>query len=108
MPSLVLIFLVLGTIFLGLATPTEAGAMGTVGAIVLAVVHHPEFSRCAQDRRLDRRRRGDPALICEPCSRLAAAARLFQPVRAPLFMVFYAGLAVVLCGGDPHHRAAQA
>jgi tripartite ATP-independent transporter DctM subunit len=38
-PSLVLIFLVLGTIFLGLATPTEAGAMGAVGAIVLAVLH---------------------------------------------------------------------
>ena len=38
-PSLVLIFLVLGTIFLGLATPTEAGAMGAVGAIVLAMAH---------------------------------------------------------------------
>jgi tripartite ATP-independent transporter DctM subunit len=38
-PSLVLIFLVLGTIFLGLATPTEAGAMGGVGAIVLALLH---------------------------------------------------------------------
>src|SRR6202140_400797 len=35
-PSLGLIFLVLGTIFLGLATPTEAGAMGAVGAIALA------------------------------------------------------------------------
>jgi tripartite ATP-independent transporter DctM subunit len=35
----VLIFLVLGTIFMGLATPTEAGAMGAVGAIVLAVLH---------------------------------------------------------------------
>ena len=35
-PSLGLIFLVLGTIFLGLATPTEAGAMGAVGAILLA------------------------------------------------------------------------
>jgi tripartite ATP-independent transporter DctM subunit len=35
-PSLGLIFLVLGTIFLGLATPTEAGAMGVVGAIGLA------------------------------------------------------------------------
>src|SRR4051812_41054761 len=32
-PSIVLIFLVLGTIFLGLATPTEAGAMGVVGAM---------------------------------------------------------------------------
>ena len=38
-PSVVLIFLVLGTIFLGLATPTEAGAMGAVGAIVLAALH---------------------------------------------------------------------
>jgi tripartite ATP-independent transporter DctM subunit len=35
-PSMVLIFLVLGTIFMGLATPTEAGAMGVVGAFVLA------------------------------------------------------------------------
>ena len=40
-PSLVLIFLVLGTIFIGLATPTEAGAMGAVGAIVLAVAARP-------------------------------------------------------------------
>ncbi|MBK7301585.1 MAG: TRAP transporter large permease subunit [Moraxellaceae bacterium] len=31
-PPLVLIFLVLGTIFIGLATPTEAGAMGAAGA----------------------------------------------------------------------------
>jgi tripartite ATP-independent transporter DctM subunit len=38
-PSVVLIFLVLGTIFLGLATPTEAGAMGAVGAIILAALH---------------------------------------------------------------------
>ena len=32
--------LVLGTIMMGLATPTEAGAMGTIGAIVLAVVRN--------------------------------------------------------------------
>jgi tripartite ATP-independent transporter DctM subunit len=38
-PSIVLIFLVLGTIFMGLATPTEAGAMGAVGAIGLAGLH---------------------------------------------------------------------
>ncbi|MCO6419169.1 TRAP transporter large permease subunit [Siccirubricoccus sp. KC 17139] len=38
-PSVVLIFMVLGTIFLGLATPTEAGAMGTVGAVALAIVN---------------------------------------------------------------------
>ena len=35
-PPLVLIFLVLGTIFIGLATPTEGGAMGAVGALMLA------------------------------------------------------------------------
>src|ERR1700682_2519105 len=35
-PSVGLIFLVLGTIFMGLATPTEAGALGVVGAIALA------------------------------------------------------------------------
>jgi tripartite ATP-independent transporter DctM subunit len=35
-PPLVLIFLVLGTIFVGVATPTEAGAMGAVGALVIA------------------------------------------------------------------------
>lgn len=35
-PPLLLIFLVLGTIFLGVATPTEGGAMGAVGALVLA------------------------------------------------------------------------
>jgi tripartite ATP-independent transporter DctM subunit len=39
LPSLVLIFLVLGTMFLGLATPTEAGAMGAVGAMILAALH---------------------------------------------------------------------
>jgi len=35
-PPLVLIFLVLGTIFLGWATPTEGGAMGALGALILA------------------------------------------------------------------------
>ena len=38
-PPLVLIFLVLGTIFLGIATPTEGGAMGAVGALVLAFIN---------------------------------------------------------------------
>ncbi|MFG1249243.1 TRAP transporter large permease [Xanthobacter flavus] len=37
-PPLLLIFLVLGTIFLGVATPTEGGAMGAVGAMVLAAL----------------------------------------------------------------------
>jgi tripartite ATP-independent transporter DctM subunit len=103
-PSTVLIFLVLGTIYLGLATPTEAGAMGTVGAIALAVVHHPEFSR-----------RGRIAawvafvtmvVICIPASLtlttqwmpdLATDAKtLFDKIRAPLFIVFYIGMGLVL------------
>ncbi|MGJ7543448.1 TRAP transporter large permease subunit [Variovorax sp. LT1R16] len=37
-PPLLLIFLVLGTIFLGVATPTEGGAMGAIGALVMGVV----------------------------------------------------------------------
>jgi len=37
-PPLLLIFLVLGTIFLGIATPTEGGAMGAMGAIIMATV----------------------------------------------------------------------
>jgi tripartite ATP-independent transporter DctM subunit len=39
LPPLVLIFLVLGTIFLGIATPTEGGALGALGALVLAALH---------------------------------------------------------------------
>jgi tripartite ATP-independent transporter DctM subunit len=39
LPPLILIFLVLGTIFLGIATPTEGGALGAVGALVLAALH---------------------------------------------------------------------
>jgi GntP family gluconate:H+ symporter len=37
-PPLLLIFLVLGTIFLGVATPTEGGAMGATGALIMAIV----------------------------------------------------------------------
>jgi TRAP-type mannitol/chloroaromatic compound transport system permease large subunit len=36
-PPLALIFLVLGTIFLGVATPTEGGAMGASGALAMAL-----------------------------------------------------------------------
>lgn len=38
MPPLALVFLVLGTIFLSIATPTEGGAMGALGALLLAVI----------------------------------------------------------------------
>ena len=37
LPPLALIFLVLGTIFLGIATPTEGGAMGATGALIMAI-----------------------------------------------------------------------
>jgi len=36
-PPLALVFLVLGTIFLGIATPTEGGAMGALGALLMAL-----------------------------------------------------------------------
>ncbi len=37
-PPLALIFLVLGTIFIGVATPTEGGAMGAMGALIMAIL----------------------------------------------------------------------
>ncbi|WP_112663622.1 TRAP transporter large permease [Microvirga flavescens] len=37
-PPLLLIFLVLGTIFIGVATPTEGGAMGALGSVILAAI----------------------------------------------------------------------
>ena len=104
-PSLVLIFLVLGTIFLGLATPTESGAMGMVGAIVLAVLHRKEFSRRG-------RRAGWVAFVTisilavpafalwqddwMPAPLVEAAVAFFETARAPLLTVFYAALAVLL------------
>ncbi len=39
LPPLLLIFIVLGSIFAGLATPTESGALGAVGAIILAALN---------------------------------------------------------------------
>jgi tripartite ATP-independent transporter DctM subunit len=40
LPPLFLIFLVLGTIFLGIATPTEGGAMGATGALIMALARN--------------------------------------------------------------------
>jgi tripartite ATP-independent transporter DctM subunit len=39
LPPLLLIVIVLGSIFAGVATPTEAGALGALGAIVLALIN---------------------------------------------------------------------
>ncbi len=44
LPPLGLIFLVLGSIFFGIATPTEAGTLGAIGAICLAALNR-EFNR---------------------------------------------------------------
>jgi TRAP-type mannitol/chloroaromatic compound transport system permease large subunit len=50
-PPLLLIFLVLGTIFLGIATPTEGGAMGAMGALIMAFAQAaPELRRCSSRR----------------------------------------------------------
>jgi len=104
-PSLVLIFLVLGTIFLGLATPTEGGAMGMVGAIVLAVLHRPEFSRhgkiAAWIALIALIIITVPAIVVwqdewMPQTLVARAQGVLDHIRAPLFVVFYAGLAVIM------------
>ena len=39
LPPLVLILVVLGSIFAGVATPTEAGSLGALGAMALAAMH---------------------------------------------------------------------
>ena len=52
-PPLILIFLVLGTIFLGVATPTEGGALGSLGAVVLAAGRRRLTPRQAAQALLD-------------------------------------------------------
>ena len=44
LPPLLLILAVLGSIFFGIATPTEAGVIGAIGAMVLAALNH-QFGR---------------------------------------------------------------
>ena len=73
MPPLVLIFLVLGTIFLGIATPTEGGAMGAVGALVLAV------AKRRLNLRPDPSRRSNPRPSSRPsCVFILIGARVFS------------------------------
>jgi tripartite ATP-independent transporter DctM subunit len=104
-PSLVLIFLVLGTLFLGLATPTEGGAMGAVGAIVLAVLHNRQMSRWAK---LAYKIGGIVLVIMIvpgivtwlpklfPEALHAPARAVFKTIERPGFVLFYACLAVLL------------
>ena len=104
-PSLVLIFLVLGTIFLGLATPTEGGAMGMVGAIVLAVLHRAELSKPARTAAwvafVAISALSVPAFVVWqdawiPEAVVSAASGFLSWIRAPLFIVFYTGLVIVM------------
>jgi tripartite ATP-independent transporter DctM subunit len=49
LPPLVLMVVVLGSIFAGVATPTEAGALGAVGALALATLNRSLSLRALQD-----------------------------------------------------------
>jgi tripartite ATP-independent transporter DctM subunit len=49
LPPLVLILVVLGSIFAGIATPTEAGALGAVGAMGLAAANRRLTLKAMQD-----------------------------------------------------------
>src|SRR6185369_8437422 len=103
-PSLVLIFLVLGTIFLGLATPTEGGAMGMIGAVVLAVLHRPEFSKRGQIAAWVALAAlcvlAVPGLVIwqsdwMPEALVTYSTSFFNFARGPLFVIFYIGLALI-------------
>jgi tripartite ATP-independent transporter DctM subunit len=53
LPPLVLILVVLGSIFAGIATPTESSALGGVGAIVLAILYRQFKFRMLFDSALE-------------------------------------------------------
>jgi tripartite ATP-independent transporter DctM subunit len=104
-PSIVLIFLVLGTILMGLATPTEGGAMGAVGAIVLAVLHHKDFSRrgkiAAWIALATITLLAIPAMFVWqdawiPAPLVAAGTAFLRVAQTPLFVVFYAALTMLM------------
>jgi tripartite ATP-independent transporter DctM subunit len=77
-PPLGLIFLVLGTIFLGWATPTEGGAMGAAGALVMAFA----------------RRRLDLSLLRQALDRTARLSTfaLFILIGARVFSLTFYGI----------------
>ncbi len=84
-PPLLLIFLVLGTILVGIASPTEGGAMGAVGALLLAAIK----------RRLD----GNPARFNVEIVRQAAESTaklsafvLFILIGARIFSLTFYGV----------------
>ena len=66
-PPIILIFAVLGSIFFGIATPTEAGAVGAVGASILAAFNKRLTPQLIRDDylwfRLSRVTAKQPALL---------------------------------------------
>lgn len=78
LPPLLLILIVLGSIFAGVATPTEAGAIGSVGAILLAAV----------------RGRLDLAVIRESCTATTKLATMvmFLLIGSTAFALVFRGL----------------
>ena len=72
-PPLALIFLVLGTIFLGVATPTEGGAMGATGALIMALARRRLIVQAADARRWTPRRSSRPSSSSSSSARACSA-----------------------------------
>jgi len=84
-PPLLLIFLVLGTIFIGVATPTEGGAMGAVGAMLLA------FAKRVADRNPRRFNLGIVRSAAEATAKLSAFV-MFILIGARVFSLTFYGV----------------
>ena len=84
-PPLLLIFLVLGTIFIGVATPTEGGAMGAVGAMLLA------FAKRVADRKPQRFNLGIVRSAAQSTAKLSAFV-MFILVGARVFSLTFYGV----------------
>ncbi len=84
-PPLLLIFLVLGTIFIGVATPTEGGAMGAVGAMLLA------FAKRVADRKPQRFNLGMVRSAAQSTAKLSAFV-MFILVGARVFSLTFYGV----------------
>src|SRR5438094_1882865 len=77
-PPLFLIFLVLGTIFIGIATPTEGGAMGAAGALMLGAAN--------------RRRSGDMIRNATESTEKMSAFVVFILIGARVFSLTFYGV----------------
>jgi TRAP-type mannitol/chloroaromatic compound transport system permease large subunit len=84
-PPLLLIFLVLGTIFIGVATPTEGGAMGAAGAMLLA------FAKRVADGNPRRFNLGTVRSAAEATAKLSAFV-MFILIGARVFSLTFYGV----------------